>query len=351
MNRKVRKLVVPDTVLVMYWNKKAKTYAEMNMQKRGDNEFMVRLKDLTESVVFTVRGEDYTPELPIVVKPPPHLNHFVCDQYRPAYIFYRLDGQASLLAGKRQLFADLPLSVSIGETNKLKVPAGATVALRATADRELKAEPRILPVPGQEGRAAVQAVSELTQDEDGKNTRFTVRLDNVRTKQEFLIEFSDLENIAGRRRVEIDAAADEKPTVEVEVEPYIREVKEGSEYKEYKSDRVVTVSGWIPFVGKVRDDHGLAGLDVVYSLTPLETRTARSSDLVTAGTIVGQLVTGPGAHLRALPQLVAARTIGNGTLPVWDATPGAGHPQARGAHQRDHVRRLQLRRATAGLGR
>ncbi len=316
MRRRLRKLDVPENVQVLYWNRKAKINTDQKLQKRG-NEYAVTLNELHDSVSFTVRASDYyTPDGTITIVPPPAFKNFTCDEYKPAYIFYRLDGQEdalakaaklrlplgglltcpiaagplavipwaaakplSPLAYRRQVFPDIPLQTISGEVTKVPpVPAGSHVVLKGLMDRPLAGPPRMMKPSTPSKDSSFPSLWEIQWSSD-KADEFTIRIDDVRAKLEFAFEMVDKDNVTSRRDVQIDALSDLVPEVEVQLADYVRTIKEDFDFKELKLDpkayrdlKVMTVGAWLPLVGKIKDDHGLTEVNLVYSVTPLENR-------------------------------------------------------------------------------
>src|SRR5438445_3443901 len=122
MARRLRKLVVPDLVTVYY--KGDTMRSEQTLKKEAANEYAGVLSDLKESVRFTVNGEDYyTPYKKITVVPPPSLVELMADEEQPAYLYQRppAGGELKDLKGKRQIFKDLPVTLS-GTASSIDVP-------------------------------------------------------------------------------------------------------------------------------------------------------------------------------------------------------------------------------------
>lgn len=307
LNRPIRKLEVPDNVLVMYWNKGAKINSEMTMQKRGDNEYSARLTELTDSVKFSVRGEDYyTPEKAITVLAEPSLDYFVCDQYKPAYIFYRLEGSDQrLLSGQRQIFADVPLTAIKDEPTRVPpVPVGSRVVIRAETDRALGAPPRLTPLPGRE--AMFPTRFEVTWHADQPET-FAIDLPNLQARTEFVFSYHDPANVGGRRQIEIEVLRDNNPEVEVGAADYVRKITEENDFKdlkldakEYKDLRLMSVGAFLPIAGKITDDHGLARLEYVFTVTPLEAAVRAGQGGGTAGIVAGGSIAGAASKKTAV---------------------------------------------------
>src|SRR6185437_8526905 len=74
MSRVLRKLNIPDEVLLIY--KGNTTSSQTTMQKLADNEYTGQFGDLKETVNYYVKGLDYyTPSQKVVVVNPPALDN------------------------------------------------------------------------------------------------------------------------------------------------------------------------------------------------------------------------------------------------------------------------------------
>jgi hypothetical protein len=285
MSRRLRKLVIPQQVTV--YTKGASTKNEQMLVKQGENEFSGALSDLKESIRFTVRGEDYyTPSRRIIVVPPPTIVRLVRDEDQPAYLYHRIPagGTRADLKGKKQKRHDLEVSLT-GDTSRFEVPAGTDVVLTAQTDKHLKHDAvRFLPP-----RKGVAEVKEPIEQVDDQN--FRVRFANVTAPIDFIFEFRDTDNVAGSRHVVIKPMEDQAPEIDVQVE-VIRKTNQGF---------MITPVALIPFSGKVRDDHGLVGLDFVYTVKRSESASDKTFRAVLAAGSVPQLGSAAaGSHLIAL---------------------------------------------------
>jgi hypothetical protein len=253
MERSVRKLVVPDRVVIYYQGETTRN--EQTLKKQADNEYSGPLSDLKESVRFTANGEDYsTPYKKITVVPPPSLIELTRDEEQPAYIYHRAPQgtPAGFLRGKRQQFTDSPVSLS-GNASRIEVPAGTSVVLKGKTDQVLLSDGvRIRP---REGSAPVSPAIRVTGP-----TSFEARFDNVTSTYDFAFELTDTDHVSGLRSVVIKPTDDAPPDVDVAVE-YIRRTNQGY---------MVTPIAGIPFSGKVRDDHGLEKVEYAYELATLD---------------------------------------------------------------------------------
>jgi hypothetical protein len=257
MSRKLRKLVIPDQVMLLY--KGRSTSSRNTLQKTGDNEYTGQFGDLKESVSFTVQGEDYyTARRYVTVVDPPALEGLVREEERPAYLYYRPapDGKPEDLHGLKQPFEGAGVSVQGSETSRIDVPAGTNVVLTGTATKELRAV-KILP-----RKAGVEVKVERQPELLDDRRSFRARFQDVRQEQSFLFEFTDTDGVVGLRHVVIRPADDQAPRIkELSPDDIIRKTREGY---------MVTVSARIPFKGGVEDDHGLADVRYAYTVGRLE---------------------------------------------------------------------------------
>src|SRR5205807_7509039 len=107
MARRMRKLIVPEVVVVKY--KGATIRSEQSLKKEAGQEYSGILSDLKESVRFTVNGEDYwTPYKKITIVPPPSLMELTADREEPAYLYQRppIGKEMKDLRGKKQVFTE-----------------------------------------------------------------------------------------------------------------------------------------------------------------------------------------------------------------------------------------------------
>jgi hypothetical protein len=295
MRRTMRMLKVPATATVYY--RGATGGGELTLQKQGDNEYTGQFRELKESIRFTVRGEDYyTKTLLVTVVPTPTLVNMTADEYRPAYMFYRVAGGDDVaLKGKKQRDADRPVSTHGGDTSRIDdVPAGTDLVLKATSDKDLTKAYIAPPRKGLEG-LHVQAEVKLT----GPRT-FEVRFDNVRATPErpqydFSFEFEDTDGVRGTRHMVIKPREDAVPDVDVSAE-IVRKTQQGY---------MVTPTALIPLHTKVTDDHGL--VKVEYACT--YERVQKGADPSGRGLLVLSALEmvpgGPGQELAAAARIAA----------------------------------------------
>jgi hypothetical protein len=254
MSRRLRKLIVPAGVEVLYKGKTSRS--EQTLPPGVNHEFSGAVANLRESLQFTVRGEDYyTPAKRIIVVPPPVLMELAIDEAQPAYIHQLApsDGRPADLKGKRQRFDSRPVSLT-GERSLIPIPAGSDLTLTGKVDKPLKADGlRVL--PGKPG--ALPVIVSLSQTNP---QAFELGFTGVTGVVDFVIEFTDTDEVVGRRRVEIRPALDTVPEVDVQVE-VMRKVNQAY---------MVTPQALVPFSGKVRDDRGLNDVNYVYTSERVE---------------------------------------------------------------------------------
>jgi hypothetical protein len=286
MSRRLRKLEVPQEATV--YLKGATASSEQSLQKESDNEFTVTLSDLKESVRFTVRGEDYyTPYKHITVVPPPTLVELLRDDARPAYLYHRppLGGEPRDLRGRKQKVENLAVSLA-GDTSRIEVPSGTDVVLTAKTDKPLAGSNGVRILPPRKGVAAVKVPIERLD----ANT-FRTRFADITRPIDFVFEFTDTDNVLGRRHLIIKPTEDAPPEVDVQVE-VLRKTNQGY---------LCTPVARVPFSGKVRDDWGLAAVEYAYTLARLESPASLASRSAAAAGLVPSLADGGlGQRLTAL---------------------------------------------------
>jgi hypothetical protein len=253
MRRTMRKLIIPETVTLIY--KGRKTTNTVTMARAAGNEFTGNFGDLKETVTYYVRGEDYTtPARRLVVVELPRLEKLESEEERPAYLYYRpsKDGTLAELRGQRQPFEPMAVSLS-GDQSTLEVPSGTHLTLTATSSKPLEAV-KITAQPKDQKNLRVGAVNLVDE------TTFSVRIPDVRREQRFSFEFKDTDGVVGRRGVLI--------TPKDDVAPRIREFNPDEVIRKGKEGFLVAVGCRIPFKARIRDDHGLARVRYGVKVTP-----------------------------------------------------------------------------------
>jgi hypothetical protein len=270
MSRRLRKLDIPEDVEVSF--KGATTRNNQTFQQGVNHEYTGTVADLKESVRFTVRGRDYyTPARRIIVVPPPSIISLMLDEAHPAYLYHRIprDGTVDDLRGQKQHFNQRPASLT-GDTSRIDVPAGTDVVVTATTDKPLQI-PGVRILPGRKGAPAVAVPVEQPDA-----TTFQIRLTNVTTAADILFEFTDTDQVLGRRRIVLKAIEDAPPEVDVQVE-VVRRTSQGY---------LVTPVAHIPFSGKIRDDRGLGQVDYAFTVARLESPETVANRAARAGSVV-----------------------------------------------------------------
>jgi hypothetical protein len=272
MARRLRNLKVPPEITVYYRGDTVRS--EQTFQRHNEQEYTGVLSDLKESVRFTARGRDYsTPYQSITIVPPPSLSKLTRDEEQPAYLFYRLAGSenAEGLRGKKQLFRDIPVSLS-GGTSRIDVPLGTSLVLKGESDKPLTPPggSKLAKGPGvrlhaREGSGPVKAqIHQMGEKE------FAIRFDSITTPLDFDLQLVDTDNVTGMRHVVIKPTDDASPDVDVIVE-VLRKTNQGY---------LASPAAKIPISGKVRDDHGLAKAEYRYHLASLDLQAAALGPVV-----------------------------------------------------------------------
>jgi hypothetical protein len=287
MSRRLRQLEVPANLEVYYHG--ATLSSMQTLRRVGENEYSGVLSDLTESIRFTVRGEDYyTPYKRITVVPPPDFVKLFREEDQPAYLHHRvpLGGTVQDLRGKKQQCLEQPVSLT-GETSSIEVPAGTDLRLSGETNKDV-ARIRILP------RKGSADIKDPQPTRVGDRT-FRCSFGHVTAPLDFDFEITDTDNVVGLRHMVIKPREDQAPEInDVRIEVV----------REKQKSYLVTPSALIPFSGTVLDDRGLDSVEFAYTLNRLESeasagqRAARR--LVSA---IRFLPGGPGHNLLATAYL------------------------------------------------
>ena len=276
---------VPTRVLVFLQMPGSTTTTPM--QPVGRQEFTTVIKDLRESAIFTIRGEDYsTASRRIRVVAPPRLGALEITEQHPAYLFYRPgDGSATgplpaSLVGRRQKFLPREMLQPGSDQTRIAVPRGATISMVGMADRPLKgvraersaneaessgqaANPPILQNGGAgandtKSRSVPQNVPVQILD----NKQFRLEDMTVFGDANLRIELTDEDGVLGVRKVAIKVVADEPPQVKAEPSPFLRRNEQGV--------FLVTQEARIPFSGNAEDRQGLGTLEYAWTVETVE---------------------------------------------------------------------------------
>jgi hypothetical protein len=87
LSRGLRKLIVPDEVTVKYSS--ANHRGEVTLDKVADNEYKGKIEELSESLSFTLRAENFISDpRKITVVPPPRVVKLKVAESAPAYLYY-----------------------------------------------------------------------------------------------------------------------------------------------------------------------------------------------------------------------------------------------------------------------
>jgi hypothetical protein len=258
LSRFLRKLAIPDEVLLMY--KGATTDSQTTMQRLADNEYTGQFGDLKETVTFSVKGLDYyTASRKIVVVDPPNLEKLMREEERPAYLYYRLglNADPAELSGKKQLFEPSQVSLQGGEVSRIDVPAGTNITLTATAGKDLAS---VTLEPHKLQKAGIPLVGTPPQMIDERT--FQTRFENVRFEQNFVFRFTDTDGVSGQRQVVIVPSEDAPPKIrEFAPDKIVRKVQGGY---------MTTITARIPFLAEVDDDRGLNDVRYAYTIAQVE---------------------------------------------------------------------------------
>jgi hypothetical protein len=273
MNRKLRMLDIPEKITVSVRGKKYSSDPTLTPQEKGGSKFLINLKDLKETSDLTVYGGDYsTRPRKIVLVSPPSVEKILLAKEEPAYIYYRIQGlmendaegrpqykaaDQSPLRGVRQRFENVAAGVG-GDFTRLVVFSGTNIEMTATADRLIADQVLMRPPTKEERRGGFPVGNPL----EGKSVRmrgdgrsFSTEFENVTTPVEFILEFTDADNIRGKRHILIEPVDDKPPEVEVDLGVKLR-VGKKPEFQ--NKGKLVTAKADIPFFGRIRDEyHGI----------------------------------------------------------------------------------------------
>jgi hypothetical protein len=273
MSRTLRKLVVLQEVRVIARGDTS-VVSEPAIPER-DRKFSFALDKLKESARLRMQGEDYyTPAKRITLVAPPSVRRLSVDKEEPAYLYHRLQGGAQEpLKEKRQHFQDYTISIT-GELSTIDVPLGTDLVVRAEADRKLRKPVRIV-APAARDAGSLVPQEEIALGSDGQT--FEVAFKKVARTLDFIFEFNDEDNVRGRRRIRIRPVDDLPPSFEGDVglgvvlrKPRARGADQKSIQGTVADSFLITPDALLPFVGQIRDDHGLTRVGWLFDVEPVD---------------------------------------------------------------------------------
>lgn len=281
MSRTLRKLVIPEEVTVHYRGENKR--GTVTLDKQANNEYAGKIDDLTESITFDLRAEDYISDArTITVVPPPRVIRLEEDRSEPAYLYYlarTYEDDVRVLAKKKQMRKAIVRTMS-GETQpEIRLPSSTDLTLRVVTDKELatvKLDPK--------GSILLRGVEPVTIDEH----TFQVSFKNIRGKMDFRFEFTDTDDVTAVQDVLVMPEEDESPNIQQFKPEVIRQV--GDRY-------MITPEAIIPFSFVVKDDRGLARLEFVYTITEAPSADEEARRYVRAAGGIGLVLSGPQAPL------------------------------------------------------
>lgn len=246
------------------------------MQPVGRQEFTTIIKDLRESALFTVKGDDYsTAGKRIRVVAPPRLESLDIEEQHPAYLFYRpgnggATGPApASLIGQRQSFLPREMLQPGSDQTRFAVPRGARIVLTATGDRPLQT----ILVERSKGETVTTGLSEGTTPKASKEPTVIpaqiqnekqIRLEEMTLDEDtnLQVKMTDEDGVVGVRRIAIKVLVDTPPQVKAEPSPFLRRNDQGV--------FLVTPEARIPFNGTAEDRQGLGTLEHSWTVEAVE---------------------------------------------------------------------------------
>jgi hypothetical protein len=273
MSRTLRRLVVPGEVI-------ARSRGETSVVSepcidQQYNKFSFDLGKLKETSRLRMQAEDYyTPTKLITLVAPPTVRGLSVDKLEPAYLYHRLqDGAQAPLKDRKQVFTNFSISV-VGEVSTIDVPIGTDLVLRAQSDRKLR-EPVRMKAPGGKATGAIVPDNTVQLAEDGMG--FQVEFTNIARTHDFVFEFNDEDNVRGRRHVRIRPVDDLPPRFEGDVglnvvlrKPRARGAEARAVQGTAADGYLITPDALLPFLGQIRDDHGLTRVSWVFEVEAVD---------------------------------------------------------------------------------
>jgi hypothetical protein len=150
---------------------------------------------------------------------------------------------------------------------------------------------------------------------------FEVRFTNVTAPIDSVFQFTDPDKVIGLRPVTIRPIEDTPPEVDVQVE-YLRKTSQGY---------LITPTAWVPFSGKVRDDHGLESVRYSHTLASIDSQVVLAAQRAITG-------------FQFLPDSLGARLLGAGYVSRLSSSNRAADESSKQADPvpvASFVRRLQ----------
>ena len=148
----------------------------------------------------------------------------------------------------------------MGDASTIQVPLGTNMVVRARTDRPLKDGIRLRAPAQADDRSATVPNVPVVLAPDGRH--FSIALNNVVRPHEFVLEFNDLDNVKGRRRLRIQPVDDRPPEVlDMELDVVLRKprfkAEPGRSVGLGADGFLITPDALLPFKGTIRDDYGL----------------------------------------------------------------------------------------------
>ena len=154
------------------------------------------------------------------------------------------------------------------------MPIGADLVLRAEADRKLR-EPVRMKAPGTKDTGAIVPDNTVQLAADGMG--FQVEFSNIQRTHDFLFEFNDEDNVRGKRHVRIRPVDDLPPRFEGDVglgvvlrKPRARGAEARAVQGTAADGYLITPDALLPFLGQIRDDHGLTRVSWVFEVETVD---------------------------------------------------------------------------------
>lgn len=320
-NWNIRRLQIPETVVVNYRGRETKS--QTNHQRLSGNKYLIGLSELTESVDFTVRGNNYyTASKRIELVPPPALDQLYMNKWEPAYLYYRIQADANAdgkmpsiaqqmklqtekLKGKTQQFLQRNFDPNVKFTKISDIVVGSTVELVVTSKVELKDGVRIDAVAKDKRKLKSAVVPDSTISLETDKKTFRLKIENVNQPHEFVFLYSDLDNVEGSHHFllepEVDAPPVEARLVELTAilrKPQFKETFSSGAAGGSLDGFLITPDALLPFQGEMKDKWGLALMEWAYEYeevdfelvgsgsAPIETKDPKASGVVSASPAV-----------------------------------------------------------------